>query len=355
MDNYYTLMVVPEKNKKIKTLRMPGFLFRSLSVVLVIIIIITGILAYDYWKILGQVYENKHLALENKQLKEQLQIFQMKLNSLSSDLERINTFEKKLRVITGLEDISKAIQVIPDDEAPSLDDKFQRKDTSIPLLEKKFFFDDIESTPQFEKLKKGFDQKIADSLGYIENYEIPQQWSFLAARTFQLSYDYARFEFQYSSIKEVINELELKVHKLDEHLLDKESFLKSTPTLLPAPGWITSYYGQRISPYSGQLKMHEGLDVGAPTGTPIYAPADGIVTFSGVKSGFGKFVQIDHGYGMETVFAHSSSLHVKSGEKIKRGNLIAKVGSTGHSTGPHLHYEVRVNGIPIDPLYFVLD
>ena len=101
--------------------------------------------------------------------------------------------------------------------------------------------------------------------------------------------------------------------------------------------------------------MHEGLDVGAPYGTPVRSPADGIVTFSGEKAGFGKFVQVDHGYGIETIYAHNQSLSVRVGQKVKRGNLLAAVGNTGHSTGPHLHYEVRVNGIAVDPLYFILD
>jgi murein DD-endopeptidase MepM/ murein hydrolase activator NlpD len=148
--------------------------------------------------------------------------------------------------------------------------------------------------------------------------------------------------------------LKVHVHNLDQHLLDKDSILKSTPTILPSNGWITSYFGHRLSPYAGRIKMHEGLDIGAPYGAPIFAPADGIITFSGLKAGFGKFVQIDHGYGIETLYAHSQKLIARKGDKVKRGQLIAKVGSTGYSTGPHLHYEVRVNGIAVDPLYFVL-
>jgi murein DD-endopeptidase MepM/ murein hydrolase activator NlpD len=80
-----------------------------------------------------------------------------------------------------------------------------------------------------------------------------------------------------------------------------------------------------------------------------------VVVFSGTKPGFGKHVQIDHGYGIETLFAHSQSLVAKKGQVIKRGTVIAKVGSTGHSTGPHLHYEIRINGVAVDPFYFLLD
>ena len=84
-------------------------------------------------------------------------------------------------------------------------------------------------------------------------------------------------------------------------------------------------------------------------------PRTELLTYSGEKAGFGKFVQIDHGYGIETIYAHSQSLFVKAGQKVKRGTLLAAVGNTGHSTGPHLHYEVRVNGIAVDPLYFILE
>ena len=131
--------------------------------------------------------------------------------------------------------------------------------------------------------------------------------------------------------------------------------LRSTPTLIPTRGWITSYFGMRKSPYSGRLKMHEGIDVGGKRGAPIVAPADGIVTFVGKKPGFGVLVQLDHGYGVESIYAHTKVATVKKGQTIRRGVMIAKVGNTGYSTGPHLHYEIRVNGTPVDPLYYILD
>lgn len=159
-----------------------------------------------------------------------------------------------------------------------------------------------------------------------------------------------------------IFEKDVEIHRLfqdfvkyDSLSLDKKSFLSSTPSLLPARGSITSHFGPRVSPYARKLKMHEGLDVGAPIGTPIIAPADGVVAYSGVKTGFGNYVKIDHGYGIETAYAHASKLFVKKGEKVARGQRIANVGNTGWSTGPHLHYEVHVNGIAVDPYYYVLD
>lgn len=352
MDKYYTVMVVPEKQKGVRTYRIPTVLFKSLAFMTVMLFMLIGVLAFDYWKILQQVYENKHLSIENRQLKEQIQLFQMKMNTLGDDLRRINTFEKKLRVITGLEDVTNKGPVY---KAEKEDDKdsFTLDDLNSSLDLK--FEDEIEDQPRFKELKSLYDKKIAASLGLERSYLLTKQWSDLARRSFALSNDYARFDYKYAQIKEVVSAIEGNIHELDQFLLDKESYLNSTPTILPADGWITSYFGQRMSPWAGRLKMHEGLDVGAPYGTPVYAPADGIVTYSGMKAGFGKFVQIDHGYGIETIYAHNQTLNVRPGQRVKRGTLLAGVGNTGHSTGPHLHYEVRVNGIAVDPLYFILE
>ncbi len=353
MDKYYTVMVVPEKQKGVRTYRIPTVLFKSLAFLLVMFTMLIGVLAFDYWKILQQVYENKHLSIENRQLKEQIQLFQMKMNTLSDDLKRINTFEKKLRVITGLEDVTTKGAIYKPEKEDEEKENYPMKDLNTSL---DFMIDvNMEEQPKFKELKSLYDKKIAATLGLERSYLLTKQWSDLARRSFALSQDYAKFDYKYYQVKDVVENIEKNIHELDQFLLDKESFLSSTPTILPADGWITSYFGQRISPYLGKLKMHEGLDVGAPYGTKVNAPADGIVTFSGEKAGFGKFVQVDHGYGIETIYAHNQSLFVKAGQKVKRGNLLAGVGNTGHSTGPHLHYEVRVNGIAVDPLYFILE
>lgn len=128
----------------------------------------------------------------------------------------------------------------------------------------------------------------------------------------------------------------------------------SVPVGKPVDGWITSAYGHRISPFSGKRAMHYGVDIAARVGSPIYAPADGVVIFAGSKSGFGRFLMIAHDHGIVTKYGHNSELFVTMGEKIKRGDPIAAVGSTGRSTGPHLHYEIWVNGQPQDPKRFLL-
>ncbi len=262
MDKYYTLMVVPEKQKGVKTYRIPTVLFKSLAFMTVMICLLIGVLAYDYWKILQQVYENKHLSIENRQLKEQIQLFQMKMNTLGDDLKRINTFEKKLRVITGLEDISAKGPVYKVEKDAPAKENFTLDDLNSSLDLK--FEEEIEDQPKFKELKSLYDKKIAATLGLERSYRLTKQWSDLARRSFALSNDYAKFDFKYAQIRDVIANIEGNIHELDQFLLDKDSFLNSTPTILPADGWITSYFGQRMSPWAGRLKMHEGLDVGAP-------------------------------------------------------------------------------------------
>jgi cell division protein FtsB len=241
MDKYYTLMVVPEKQKGVKTYRIPTVLFKSFAFMTVMIFMLIGVLAYDYWKILQQVYENKHLSIENRQLKEQIQLFQMKMNTLGDDLKRINTFEKKLRVITGLEDINTKGPVYKSDKEENKEN-FTLKDLNSSLDLK--FQEEIEDQPKFKELKSLYDKKIAATLGLERSYLLTKQWSDLARRSFSLSSDYAKFDFKYAQIRDVIANIESNIHQLDQFLLDKESFLNSTPTILPADGWITSYFGQ---------------------------------------------------------------------------------------------------------------
>ena len=131
--------------------------------------------------------------------------------------------------------------------------------------------------------------------------------------------------------------------------------LAATPSIMPTQGWLTSAFSSmRDHPILHIARPHEGIDVTAPMGSPIEAPAAGVVTDAGWESGYGNTVTIDHGYGVVTKFAHASKLLVKTGQRVQRGQRIALVGNTGLATGPHLHYEVHVNGRPVDPLRYVL-
>jgi murein DD-endopeptidase MepM/ murein hydrolase activator NlpD len=136
---------------------------------------------------------------------------------------------------------------------------------------------------------------------------------------------------------------------------ERNSMWASTPSIWPVKGWLTSGFGNRMSPFTGSWTMHNGIDVAARMDTPVASPAAGIVVYEGFDTGLGKMVKIDHGYGLKTTYGHLSKTKVTTGQKIKRGQIIAFVGNTGYSTGPHLHYEVHVNNIPVNPIKYILD
>ena len=151
------------------------------------------------------------------------------------------------------------------------------------------------------------------------------------------------------------NLLATSFNEAADSLASHKERIEAMPSILPTQGWLTSNFSlSRMHPVLGFARPHEGIDVAAPTGTPIEAPAAGRVVEVGWESGYGNVVVLDHGYGIETKFAHTSKVLVRTGQRVKRGDRIALVGSTGLATGPHLHYEVHVNGRPVNPLRYVL-
>lgn len=161
--------------------------------------------------------------------------------------------------------------------------------------------------------------------------------------------DFASVQKQIDQIVQAIDLRRESQEEIQAFLSDQRSLLASKPKGWPSRGWMTSGFGMRRSPFSGKPKMHQGLDIAASIGTPVYATADGIVSQSETVAGYGKLVVIEHGYGYKTYYGHNSKLNVKVGQKVRRGDRIASVGNSGSSTGAHLHYEVRLNGVPLNP------
>ncbi len=142
-----------------------------------------------------------------------------------------------------------------------------------------------------------------------------------------------------------------------EVLASESTRLSCVPSINPVDSqdtWISSGFGYRTDPFTGRRRFHDGCDIVAPRGTSILAPADGIVTFSGWRDGWGRTVEIEHGDGYVTSYGHSQKLFVKKDDLVKRGDLIAQIGSSGRSTGPHLHYEIQHNGKLINPYKYLV-
>ena len=139
---------------------------------------------------------------------------------------------------------------------------------------------------------------------------------------------------------------------LQSLLLDAKIESNLKPTGMPVQGYISSYFGTRADPFDGRSARHTGIDIATPFGTPVHVVAEGMVTFAGVRSGYGNVVEVDHGNGYMTRYAHNSALLVHPGEHVQVGDIIAKAGSTGRSTGSHVHFEVWYDGRVINPLAF---
>ena len=148
---------------------------------------------------------------------------------------------------------------------------------------------------------------------------------------------------------------EKSFQELYTFLEGKKRQLSSTPSIWPVRGWLTSTFGYRIDPFTGLRQFHEGLDIANRLGTPIIAPADGIVSRCSNSFGYGLTVEINHGYGIKTIYGHLSKAYVTVGHSVRRGERIAAMGSSGRATGPHLHYQVMLNEVPMSPMNYILN
>jgi murein DD-endopeptidase MepM/ murein hydrolase activator NlpD len=148
---------------------------------------------------------------------------------------------------------------------------------------------------------------------------------------------------------------EKSFQELYSFLEGKKRQLSSTPSIWPVRGWLTSTFGYRIDPFTGLRQFHEGLDIANRLGTPIIAPADGIVSRCSNTVGFGLTVEINHGYGIKTIYGHLSKVYVSVGHSVRRGERIAAMGNSGKATGPHLHYQVMLNDVPMSPVNYILN
>jgi murein DD-endopeptidase MepM/ murein hydrolase activator NlpD len=151
-----------------------------------------------------------------------------------------------------------------------------------------------------------------------------------------------------------LDQRERQLSVLEELLLTAQTQKQLEPSGWPVQGgYVSSHFGHRADPFTGASARHEGMDFAAPEGTPIYAAGLGIVSFVGERNGYGNVVEINHGNGYTTRYAHNSAMTVKVGDTVRRGEMVAKVGNNGRSTGPHLHFEVLLNGEPVNPASFV--
>jgi murein DD-endopeptidase MepM/ murein hydrolase activator NlpD len=331
MNRFYTVLIVPEKTSQVRRFVIPNWLFKSAAMSCALLSLIGVVMVLDYWYVMGEVGENKQLKMENRRLRQEVQVFKNKMETIEGTMDRVKTFTTRLKVITNIEDRNNLLE--------TLNGKVPDAATNIGVA--------TAATPQTGPSPTG----VARSNTVVANSAVNQD----DPEEILLRRDYEQLDSRFSLLNTDSLYLEQVLQDQYELLADQKSFLAALPTRRPAFGYFTSGFGVRKSPFGGKNKMHEGLDIANRPGTTIRAPADGTVVFANTKSGYGQTVILDHGYGLETLYGHTKTFLVKKGQKVRRGDAIALMGSTGRSTGPHVHYEVHVNGTPVDPLSYILE
>lgn len=327
-----TLFIVSNQKGTTRKIVISAVWLKSFSLIAAIIFVIFSAGMVDYFGLLLQAMENKRLRVENAQLLKQFQIVESKVSALENSLERVKTFTSKLKLITNI-DSNDRITKLTLGVKPAAGQQIEEYETMEQRLD----------TEGMVKQDQVFANKkpLNDQVGEIATEVADKDYASLVIR-----------------IDRAVKETQLKeqsVIELWEGLSERQSLLSATPNIKPAKGWLTSRFGYRMSPFSGKSILHAGLDIAAAPGSPVYAPADGVVTFASYDEGYGKLVSVDHGYGVSTRFGHMSQIYVQVGQRVSKWDVLGAVGNTGRSTGPHLHYEVRINGTPVDPINYVLD
>lgn len=328
----YTFFVVNTRTGQTRKMSVSISLLRLgiLLGLIVTLIVLAG--TVDYVGLLLQSVENKRLKIENAQLKKQFQIVESKVDALDNSLERVKTFTTKLKIITNLDTEEKMVNLTKG-----------AKPAAGQATEE---YEPMDGRPTEEEI-------VQQEQPFVEEKPLNENRGEVASAS--SSKDYSTLVVR---IDRAVKETQLReqsVIELWESLSERQSLLNSTPNIKPARGWLTSRFGYRANPFTGKRTMHAGLDIAAAPGSPVYAPADGVVMFAGYDESYGKLVSIDHGYGVTTRFGHNSQIYVHVGQRVSKWDVISAVGNTGRSTGPHVHYEVRVNGTPVDPINYVLD
>jgi murein DD-endopeptidase MepM/ murein hydrolase activator NlpD len=298
-----SLVILSNSGSSVKQLTISTAFLRIFALVCLITL---GIFGYDYYLLkIGSIHAQKSEITISSQgdeiirQRKQIQGFAEEIAGLKAELVELNNFEKKIRIIANIEktDGQDALFGIGGSIPEDLD-------TQIPL------------TQRHNSLLRDMHEQVDQ----LHMASVNQSQGFVSLFNF---------------------------------LKDQQNLLASA--VRPCQGWTTSRFGYRKSPFTGRREFHKGYDIANRKGTPIIATADGVVSYAGPKGLLGNMVMIDHGHGMVTRFGHTYKIVVKRGQTVKRGDTIALMGNTGRSTGPHVHYEVHLNGIPVNPEKYILN
>jgi hypothetical protein len=327
----YTVIVAPDDTSRVRRFQVNHGLFRRAAVggAVALVLLLLGLV--DYVRLRVQAVDVDRLRAQTQAQQETVDQVSVTLDTLEGELGRLREFERKVRVIANLP-TSMAETVSESKENAGQGGGLEPWEGPLPPDGVSY-----ESTLQ----EPAGDDESASLEPLPQNELDPSAL--------------ARVTHKADHIGPLLLARTASVEELTDQLQGKSRLLASTPSIWPARGWLTSGYGYRISPFTGQRQFHAGVDIAAGNGTDIVAPARGRVTFVGRKGPLGKALVIDHGYGVHTTYGHTADVYVKPGQEVERGEVVASIGMSGRTTGPHLHYSVEVNGKSRNPLDYVFE
>lgn len=296
-----TIVLVPEDTLRVVRFRLPWIVPVVALIAFLSSLCYLGFVFQDYRALKARMPRFSELERESAQQQRQFIHLAQRVDQIALKMGELKDFDRKLKVLVNLE--------TGDDS-----DRFRGVGGSDPALLR----------PNYAMAKSQHDlvQILHRSLDNL-NHEVS-----------------------------VDKQDKAELHKFLEN---QKILLASTPSIWPTKGWLRSRFGYRISPFTNEREFHRGIDVATRMNAPIVAPADGVVASFTTDHGYGKILSVHHGYGLVTRYAHLQKTLVEKGQYVKRGETIALVGNSGRSTGPHLHYEVLLNGVPVDPLRYIID
>jgi murein DD-endopeptidase MepM/ murein hydrolase activator NlpD len=303
-----SFFILDNSGSPIRQFTTPKSILTLLIVIFASGLLGVGFLGYRHYRLLQMLPDRQEIESqaacqlnEIKGLRNQVQTFAQKIDLLKTHLLKLNEFERKIRIIANLEHPEEQTALFGIGGSPP---------------------EDLDPGLELDKRHNGLMREMHEQVEQLE----------------------AAASRQEDGMMSLLKGIETQ-----------QDLLASTPAIHPVDGWLTSGFGYRVSPFTNRKEFHKGVDISAKKGTPIVATANGTVTQTEAKGGLGKVITVDHGHGIVTRFAHVNKFLKKPGSKVKRGEPIALVGNSGRSTGPHVHYEVLLNGIPVNPKKYILD
>jgi len=305
----FTIVVVPEGPRKIRQIKIPRFWVFSFVVILLAASLSLAWVIRDYLSIKRNLPHLSSLQEENAIQKQQIDSLAGKVETINQKMTELKEFDRKVRAMVSM-DPSKGAPIEPAGD-PQQFIGIGGSDSSLGGI----------NSPSERGHKK-------------------------------------LVRMMYRSLENLDSDITVQKDEKTElmRLLDRQkSILACTPSVWPARGWVSSGFGYRLSPFTSDKELHRGLDICNRKGAPVMAPADGVVMSIDSDPGYGKTIIISHGYGLNTMYAHLDKVLVKKGQAVRRHQEIAQVGDSGRTTGCHLHYEIHLNGVPVNPLRYILN